>query len=610
MSVRLGVELTSSRCSLIAVEGAEDGSIVRDFHSIEYGPGDPSELYQELRRLVVARRFPQAAKVVLWDARAVHVTMAAPAGTRNLEAYAVAEAKRQIPAFQTWASNAWAGTASGRAFDMTDGGPGRELLFAAMAAEDVRRQLKPFYRAGFAIDGVSTPVLTLAGLAVTGAEASDDALTAFVAMNRDGGAVAIVRGGHLLIERRVTWDFRVDQAGVERRVAERYSFAARVATELRPVFDEARTLAGVPVVDVVAFGDLPNLRSIAMPLIDELDVEVETLDSLVGIDDSRLPERADLFRELIPSLRLAWAAAAASPLITLTAPVRWEPLSRRGARVALGGMAAAAAVVAAVALWPEAIVDPYVGGAPIGEAGQPVDPRLGLAPTTGARSSASPTGPGDVEVPAGLGGRRSPSAARRADDAGVRARVDGDRVLPPDKIDPSGADPGPTVGLDRATESAAVPSVVRDAEILGRPSVDDDARFRLGTTEQALEASAPGSTGPAEPDSVTARRDLRPLSNDLVASVDTPIADREPGGIDEPSQEPAAAVAPEAPVVRSILYSRDRRLAIIGRQVVGIGDVVERSVVTEITPNEVVLRLPNGQEQRLALHYGSRDELR
>ncbi len=282
MSVRLGIELTSSRCSLMSVEDAEYGSVIRDFHSIEYSPGDASELYQELRRLVVAQRFQQSARVVLWDARAVHLSMAAPSGTSNLEAYAVAHAKQEVPAFQTWASNAWAGTASGRAFNMSDGGPGRELLFAAMAAEDVRRLLKPFHRAGIAVEGVSTPVLTLAGLAATGAEEPDGGLMAFVAMNRDGGAMAIMRGGHLLIERRLAWDFRADQSGVERRVAERYSFAARVASELRPVFEEARSASGVSVAYVVAFGDLPHLRSIAMPLIDELDVEVETLDSLVS----------------------------------------------------------------------------------------------------------------------------------------------------------------------------------------------------------------------------------------------------------------------------------------------------------------------------------------
>ena len=45
---------------------------------------------------------------------------------------------------------------------------------------------------------------------------------------------------------------------------------------------EARK-AGAPVDAVVTCGNLPELRSLTMPLIEELDVEVETLDSLEGL---------------------------------------------------------------------------------------------------------------------------------------------------------------------------------------------------------------------------------------------------------------------------------------------------------------------------------------
>ena len=40
---------------------------------------------------------------------------------------------------------------------------------------------------------------------------------------------------------------------------------------------------GTPVDAVVTCGNLPELRSLTMPLIEELDVEVETLDSLEGL---------------------------------------------------------------------------------------------------------------------------------------------------------------------------------------------------------------------------------------------------------------------------------------------------------------------------------------
>ena len=51
----------------------------------------------------------------------------------------------------------------------------------------------------------------------------------------------------------------------------------------------------------------------AVGLMEALDVEVETLDSLFGIDTARLPESAHEFREHAAELRLAFAAAADWP---------------------------------------------------------------------------------------------------------------------------------------------------------------------------------------------------------------------------------------------------------------------------------------------------------
>ena len=54
-------------------------------------------------------------------------------------------------------------------------------------------------------------------------------------------------------------------------------------------------------------------RSMTAPLMERLDVEVEPLDSLFGIDAERLPEPADDFRDRGAELRMAWAAAADWP---------------------------------------------------------------------------------------------------------------------------------------------------------------------------------------------------------------------------------------------------------------------------------------------------------
>ena len=64
---------------------------------------------------------------------------------------------------------------------------------------------------------------------------------------------------------------------------------------------------------VCVCGGLLELRSMAAALMEQLDVEVEPLDSLFGIDAARLPEPADEFRERGAELRLAWAVAADWP---------------------------------------------------------------------------------------------------------------------------------------------------------------------------------------------------------------------------------------------------------------------------------------------------------
>jgi hypothetical protein len=73
-----------------------------------------------------------------------------------------------------------------------------------------------------------------------------------------------------------------------------------------------RDAHGVTVDGVVTCGDLPDLRSLTMPLTEELDIEVETLDSLEGFDltKSALGDRAT---EYAPALRLAAAATAVPP---------------------------------------------------------------------------------------------------------------------------------------------------------------------------------------------------------------------------------------------------------------------------------------------------------
>ena len=68
---------------------------------------------------------------------------------------------------------------------------------------------------------------------------------------------------------------------------------------------------------VLLCGDMPEIRSLTAPLIERLNIEVETLDSLDGIDTAALPAPAERFSEQVASLRLASAIAAEPPPVNL-----------------------------------------------------------------------------------------------------------------------------------------------------------------------------------------------------------------------------------------------------------------------------------------------------
>lgn len=83
-----------------------------------------------------------------------------------------------------------------------------------------------------------------------------------------------------------------------------------------------------------------------LPLMERLDVEVEPLDSLFGIDAARLPESADDFRERVVEMRLAWAVAA-----DRHAPIDFlRERKRRIAKTALTRAAVVAGIATGVGL--------------------------------------------------------------------------------------------------------------------------------------------------------------------------------------------------------------------------------------------------------------------
>lgn len=70
-----------------------------------------------------------------------------------------------------------------------------------------------------------------------------------------------------------------------------------------------------------------------------------------------------------------------------------------------------------------------------------------------------------------------------------------------------------------------------------------------------------------------------------------------------PSSQPAPSAAPAGgdPVVRSILFSSERRLALVDARIVGVGDRVRTGTIVVIDRDAVVIETASGDRRRLAL---------
>ena len=128
--------------------------------------------------------------------------------------------------------------------------------------------------------------------------------TAWLALNRHGAAIAIVSDGLLIFSKELEWQYRPGTTPRE-ELLQRYTLIAHLAPELRHGIEAVRQ-RGHPVDAIVTCGDLPDLRSLTMPLIEELDIEVETLDTLEGLDVN--PAVVEAIGDRAPAMRLSAAA--------------------------------------------------------------------------------------------------------------------------------------------------------------------------------------------------------------------------------------------------------------------------------------------------------------
>jgi hypothetical protein len=171
--------------------------------------------------------------------------------------------------------------------------------------------LRSIEAAGFQTASVLTPPEALQRLAVARQRTTSAATIAWLALNTCGAAIAIVRGRDLLFSRSFAWVYRDDLTTARAQALQRYTLVAHLALEINHGIDVVRREHGSQVESIVSCGDLPDLRSLTMPLIEELDLEVETLDSTDGLRVAR-NVTIDGFPESAPAIRLATAGTLVS----------------------------------------------------------------------------------------------------------------------------------------------------------------------------------------------------------------------------------------------------------------------------------------------------------
>lgn len=254
-------------------------------------------LASELARLRQERQFARQAWVTIWGLRSVHQFLRLPpAATEELDALSLREAQHELSALEDEA-----GPVSIARMIAPDVKVGmhrrREVSLTAVSEAEIARQIQPLVDAGFDVRGVCTPAMALAALARLHERTTPGTTAAYVALEPIAMCLAIVRDGVLLFSRETPWDALGSAADL----------GDRLTDELRRALLFFRQSFRAVVERVVLCGAMPNLRALTSSISSALNVPVETLDSLSGIDAEAVPEPADTFRATVAAL---WPAIA------------------------------------------------------------------------------------------------------------------------------------------------------------------------------------------------------------------------------------------------------------------------------------------------------------
>ena len=314
---RTGIDLSSTRCLMVDAYSAgrrprvEAGSLrVHRYASLPIGSRDGASLAVEVKERLELQAFTRHAWVNLWDLRSSHQYLLLPtARAAEFESLARSHGATALglkPADVTVAIT----------IGSTRGGSDQhsktEVSFFAARTVDIRRRLRPLIEAGVVVDGVTTPCGALWSQARLRRSHRGGKVHAHVALGSSQSALGIFSGGSLLYGRDL--DFGYSTTAARPSPMDREELAGRLSAELRQSFLYLKQYWEEEVSQVVLCGDMPEIRSLIAPLIERLNIEVETLDTLEGIDTAALPEG---FADQAAMFRLASSIAAETPPVNL-----------------------------------------------------------------------------------------------------------------------------------------------------------------------------------------------------------------------------------------------------------------------------------------------------
>lgn len=643
MAARVGIELSPTACRIVELSvhsALRDRSLqtrVRSYSVLPREGFETEKAFASLRR--------RAASVVVWGVRSDHRQVVVGRGRyEGMRSEAIAAVRDAGVETRGVIADLSPTSAVGKK------GGRQPVLLALANAHDVSTALQPLLNAGVRIRSIVTPADALTTLARSReAFAVPGAIEAYVALEETATCVALVRDGALVSARELPWGFE-DTARVGQETPRREDLAKRLADELTAFLAAVGAEESVALVAIC--GGLPNLRTMTAPLMERLDVEVEPLDSLFGIDAARLPDPPDDFREKAAEFRLAWAAAAdRRPVVDL---MRHR---RRKARRAVAARAAIAAGVAAgIGLGWRAERSGWWQTTPTQTVKRTTPPaaprRVAPAPAPGRPTESRPNAaapPPSPSAPAAVTPRPAPptEAVAKALPASPppSAPITKSSPLPATPVAPARpsvtqppaptpSTPLPLVARTPPSSPPAVAATPRPTPIAPRPA---PAPPVAAVTPRPREVAQPTRRVPAPPRAeIAIRAPAQPVVTPPAPPpapaprTPAPAAPREPRREEAARELPPARAAIEAPRVTapaarsaprvaeppplpfdaslgSILYSPDRKFAIVNGRIVGPGDEVNGARIVDITQNAVLLRDAQGRLRSLTLGGSGRN---